>query len=89
MERWIGDRLCITFRDILWWGNINFGIWSCILYLRACIGNSRMGIYESKNERTMKQVLKMVMLLSREGKIRSKFWELSVHESCDFSSSPI
>ena len=75
MEKWIGDRLCITFRDILWWENINFEIWSCILYLKACIRNSRMGIYEFKDERTVKQVLMMVMLLSREGKKLDQYFE--------------
>ena len=56
---------------------------------KSIIGNSRMEIYKFKDERTVKQVLMMVMLLSREGKIRSMFWELSVRESCDFSSSPV
>ena len=70
--------------EIFWWEIINFGIWSCILYLRACIENSRMGIYELKDERIVKQVLMIVMLLLRKGKIRSMFWELSIRESFDF-----
>ena len=48
-----------------------------------------MGIYEFKDEKTVKQAIMMVMLLSREGKIRSMCSELSVCESCDFSSSPV
>ena len=42
--------------------------------------NSSKRIYELKDLRTVKQVLMMVMLLSREDKIRLMFWEQSVCE---------